>query len=190
MRQHGRELADEEWERIRDIVDYVREIWDEPDAGIWEVRGGNEHFVYSKVMCWVALDRGIAIVTDGDHDASLEAWRETRETIRMDVLENGYDEDIEAFVQSYGTGALDATGLLLPIIGFLPFDDDRIQKTIDAIEENWSTMMSSCSGTTATTGSRATRGRSSSVRAGSSTRSPSPVTSRRHSPDSSRYFPT
>ncbi|WP_226483291.1 glycoside hydrolase family 15 protein [Natrinema amylolyticum] len=135
MHHHGRKLDDEEWNRIRDVVDYVREIWDEPDAGIWEVRGGNEHFVYSKVMCWVALDRGIAIATDGDHDAPLEAWRETRETIRTDVLENGYDEDVGAFVQSYGTDALDATGLLLPIVGFLPFDDDRIRGTIDAIEE-------------------------------------------------------
>jgi len=135
MRRHGRELDDEEWGRVRDIVDYVREIWDEPDAGIWEVRGGNEHFVYSKVMCWVALDRGIAIVTDGDHDGPLEAWRESRETIRTDVLENGYDEDVGAFVQSYGTDELDATGLLLPIVGFLPFDDDRVRGTIDAIEE-------------------------------------------------------
>ncbi|WP_207592856.1 glycoside hydrolase family 15 protein [Halomontanus rarus] len=135
MRQHGRGLDDDEWERIRDIVEYVRNVWDESDAGIWEVRGGNEHFVYSKVMCWVALDRGLAIATDGRHDAPLEAWRETRETIRTDVLENGYDEDVGAFVQSYGSDALDATGLLLPLVGFLPFDDDRIRGTIDAIED-------------------------------------------------------
>jgi len=74
-------------------------------------------------------------VTDGDHDGPLEAWRESRETIRTDVLENGYDEDVGAFVQSYGTDELDATGLLLPIVGFLPFDDDRVRGTIDAIEE-------------------------------------------------------
>ncbi|WP_265110641.1 glycoside hydrolase family 15 protein [Halosolutus halophilus] len=135
MRQHGRTLGADEWSRIRDVVEYVREIWSERDAGIWEVRGGNQHFVYSKVMCWVALDRGITIAAEGDYDAPLETWRETRETIRTDVLENGYDEDIEAFVQSYGTDALDATGLLLPIVGFLPFDDARVQKTLDAIEE-------------------------------------------------------
>ena len=134
IRHHGRELDDEEWDRIRDIVDYVRDSWDEPDAGIWEVRGGPEHFVYSKVMCWVALDRGIAIAVDGAHDAPLKAWRVARETIRQDVLENGYDADVGAFTQSYGTDALDATGLLLPIVGFLPFDDDRIRGTIDAIE--------------------------------------------------------
>ncbi|WP_408960487.1 glycoside hydrolase family 15 protein [Natrinema sp. 74] len=135
MHHHGRELDDEEWERINDIVDYVREIWDEPDAGIWEVRGGNEHFVYSKVMCWVALDRGIAIATDGDYDAPLETWRESRDRIRDDILENGYDEDVGAFVQSYGSDSLDATGLLLPIVGFLPFGDERVQGTIEAIEE-------------------------------------------------------
>ncbi|MFD1562694.1 glycoside hydrolase family 15 protein [Haloarchaeobius amylolyticus] len=134
IRHHGRELDDEEWDRIRDIVDYVRDIWDEPDAGIWEVRGGPEHFVYSKVMCWVALDRAIAIAVDGTHDAPLETWRAARETIRRDILENGYDADVGAFTQSYGTDALDATGLLLPIVGFLPFDDDRIRGTIDAIE--------------------------------------------------------
>ncbi|GAB3669935.1 glycoside hydrolase family 15 protein [Halopiger thermotolerans] len=134
MHRHGRDLDEGEWDRLRDIVDYVREIWDDPDAGIWEVRGGVEHFVYSKVMCWAALDRGLAIATDGDYDAPLEAWQETREVIRADVLENGYDEDVGAFVQSYGTDALDATGLLLPIVGFLPFDDDRVRGTIDAIE--------------------------------------------------------
>ncbi|WP_049926938.1 glycoside hydrolase family 15 protein [Halopiger goleimassiliensis] len=135
MHRHGRQLTDEEWDRIRDIVDYVREIWDEPDAGIWEVRGGNRHFVYSKVMCWVALDRALALTTDGDYDAPLEAWRESHERIRADVLENGYDEAVGAFVQSYGSDALDATGLLLPIVGFLPFDDDRVQGTIDAVED-------------------------------------------------------
>ncbi|MFA9418273.1 glycoside hydrolase family 15 protein [Natrinema sp. HArc-T2] len=135
MCQRGRALNDDEWVRIRDIVDYVCDVWDEPDAGIWEVRGGNEHFVYSKVMCWVALDRGIELGRERDRDAPLEAWRATRERIRADVLENGYDEEIGAFVQSYETNALDATALLLPLVGFLPFDDERVQGTIDAIDE-------------------------------------------------------
>ncbi|SDD77124.1 glycoside hydrolase family 15 protein [Natrinema hispanicum] len=135
MCQRGRALNDDEWVRIRDIVDYVCDVWDEPDAGIWEVRGGNEHFVYSKVMCWVALDRGIELARERDRDAPLESWLETREQIRADVLENGYDEEIGAFVQSYGTNVLDATALLLPVVGFLPFDDERVQETIDAIDE-------------------------------------------------------
>ncbi|WP_336364771.1 glycoside hydrolase family 15 protein [Halalkalicoccus salilacus] len=136
MVRYGRELDDEEWGSIHAIVEYVREVWNQADAGIWEVRGGERHFVYSKVMCWVALDRGIAIATDRGHDAPIEEWRTTRETIKAEVIENGYDEDVEAFVQAYGTDALDATALLLPIVGFLPFEDDRIQNTIEAIEEH------------------------------------------------------
>lgn len=86
-------------------------------------------------MCWVALDRGIAIATERGYDAPLEDWREVRGTIKEDVIEHGYDEECGAFVQAYGNDALDATGLLLPIVGFLPFDDDRVQNTIAAIED-------------------------------------------------------
>ena len=135
MLQHGRTLDDEEWNSVRSIVEYVREVWDEKDAGIWEVRGGDRHFVYSKVMCWVALDRGIEIASEREHDAPLDKWCETRRTIKADVIENGYDEDVGAFVQAYDTDTLDATGLLLPVVGFLPFDDERVQKTIGAIED-------------------------------------------------------
>ena len=130
MRQHGRERADDEWDRIRDIVEYVRDIRDDPDAGLWEGRGGNAHVVFSKVMCWTALDRGIDIATDAAHDAPLEAWCEARERIRDDVLERGSDEDTGAFVQAYGSETLDATGLLLPIVGFLPFDDSLRRNTV------------------------------------------------------------
>ncbi|RDI69505.1 glycoside hydrolase family 15 protein [Halopelagius longus] len=131
----GRELDDEEWDAVHDIVEYVREVWDDPDAGIWEVRGPGRQFVYSKVMCWVALDRGIDIATTYGYEAPVDEWRDARETIKEDVLENGYDEDTDAFVQAYGSDALDATGLLIPIVGFLPFDDERVQNTIDAIED-------------------------------------------------------
>jgi|AntDeeMetagen134_2_1112570.scaffolds.fasta_scaffold01328_2 GH15 family glucan-1,4-alpha-glucosidase len=135
MLGHGHRIDDDEWTTVRNIVEYVREIWDGRDAGIWEIRGGERHFVYSKVMCWVALDRGIEIADEYGHDAPLDEWRNERATIKADVLENGYDEDVGAFVQAYDADALDATGLLLPIVGFLPFDDERIQGTIDAIED-------------------------------------------------------
>ena len=134
MRCYGRVLDDEDWDSIRDIVDYATEVWNEQDAGIWEVRGGDEHFVYSKVMCWVALDRGIAIATETDRDAPVDEWRDTRDRIEADVLENGYDDDLGAFVQFYGSETVDATGLLLPVVGFLPFGDERVQGTIDAVE--------------------------------------------------------
>ena len=131
----GRDLDGGEWAAVRDVVEYVREVWDEPDAGMWEVRGESRHFVYSKVTCWVALDRGIDVATRLGHDAPLEEWRDTRSRIREDVVENGYDEDVGAFVQAYGSDTLDATGLLLPIVGFLPFGDERVQNTIEAVED-------------------------------------------------------
>ncbi len=83
-----------DWEAIRGIVEHVRKVWDEPDAGIWEVRGGPDQFVHSKVMCWVALDRGLRIADEWGYDAPTEKWQETRDMIRGDVLEHGYDEDI------------------------------------------------------------------------------------------------
>jgi len=135
LHTHDRSLSADEWRILRDIVDYVTEVWQEPDAGIWEVRDGPKQFVYSKVLCWVALDRGLALASDHGYDAPVDAWRETRNAIREDVLAKGYDDDLGAFVQTYGDGTtLDATGLLLPVVGFLPFDDERVQGTIDAVE--------------------------------------------------------
>lgn len=131
---HDYDLSPDEWSTIRDIVEYVRDIWDEPGSGFWEIRREPANFVYSKVLCWVALDRGIAIASDHGHDAPLELWRDSRRTIRESILDRGYDEDLDAFVQAYGSTALDATGLLLPVVGFLPFEDHRVQGTIDAIE--------------------------------------------------------
>ncbi|MFC4358283.1 glycoside hydrolase family 15 protein [Halobium salinum] len=128
-------LTRQDWESVRAIVDYVCEIWDEPDKGIWEVRGEDRHFVYSKLMCWVALDRGIAMVDEWDRNGPVERWREVREEIREDVEQNGYDEDVGAFTQSYDGDAMDATGLLIPLVGFLPADDERVLNTIDAVQE-------------------------------------------------------
>ena len=135
MLQYDRRLSADEWGTVRGIVEYVREVWTEPDAGIWEVRDGPKQFVYSKVMCWVALDRGIDIATTDGYEAPLDAWRETRDDIRETVLDRGYDDDIGAFVQSYDGSTLDATALLLPVVGFLPFEDDRFRGTIDAVED-------------------------------------------------------
>ncbi len=136
LHNHDRCLSDDEWTIVRDIVDYVTEVWDEPDSGIWEVRDGPKQFVYSKVLCWVALDRGIAIADVHDFDAPLDKWREARGAIHESMLDEGYDTELGAFVQTYdGETTLDATGLLLPVVGFLPFDDERVQGTIRAVEE-------------------------------------------------------
>jgi GH15 family glucan-1,4-alpha-glucosidase len=133
-------LSADDWASLREIIEYVCEVWDETDAGIWEVRGDARHFVHSKVMCWAALDRGLAIADEGDFEAPIEEWRQTREEIRQTVIERGFDEDLNSFVQSFdGTDTLDATGLLIPMVGFLPFDDPRVQGTIDAIDDRLAT---------------------------------------------------
>ncbi|WP_254545791.1 glycoside hydrolase family 15 protein [Halomarina pelagica] len=126
-------LERDDWDAVRGIIDYVPEIWREPDAGIWEVRGGTRHFVFSKLMCWVALDRGVAIAEERGFDAPFDRWRAVRDEIREAVLEKGYSEERGAFVRAFDDDALDATALLVPLVGFLPFDDERVQRTIDAI---------------------------------------------------------
>ncbi|WP_227378000.1 glycoside hydrolase family 15 protein [Haladaptatus halobius] len=133
-------LSADDWSAIRDIIDYVCEVWETKDEGIWEVRGEPRHFVFSKVMCWVALDRGIAIANEHDFDASFDHWQDVRDEIKATVLERGYDDELGAFVQAFGdTDTLDATALLIPFVGFLPFDDERVLDTIDAIQEQLTT---------------------------------------------------
>jgi GH15 family glucan-1,4-alpha-glucosidase len=135
----GSSFDGDDWNSIRRIVDYVCDVWDEPDAGIWEVRGGPRHFVHSKVMCWVALDRGLKMADEWVFDAPRTRWRDVREEIRESVLERGYDDEIGSFTQSFDGTALDATGLLIPLVGFLPFEDERVQGTIDAIRDRLET---------------------------------------------------
>ena len=102
-----------------------------PDAGIWEVRGGPQHFVYSKVMVWVALDRAVHMAERYGLPGPVDIWRHNREAVREAVLEKGYDPEVGAFVQAFGSKALDAANLLIPVVEFLPFDDPRVQGTID-----------------------------------------------------------
>ena len=113
------------------VADRACEVWREPDAGIWEVRGGPQHFVYSKVMCWVALDRAVMLAKKYGMRGDVERWQRERDEIRRLVLEQGYDEERRAFVQAFGSKALDASNLLIPVMGFLPFGDERVQNTIE-----------------------------------------------------------
>ena len=101
----------------------------------WEIRGEPRHFVYSKVMCWVTLDRGIRIAEQLNLEADLPHWRVIRDQIRADVLVHGYNTTIGAFTQSYGDTALDAANLVLPLVGFIPSDDPRMRSTVDRIIE-------------------------------------------------------
>ena len=129
----GEMLTESNWEALRGIIDYVAEVWDRPDEGIWEVRSEPQHFVHSKVMSWVALDRGIKFVEEGTFDGPVEAWRRTRAAIKDAVLDRGYSEELGSFVRSFESESIDATALLVPIVGFLPFDDPRVQGTIDVV---------------------------------------------------------
>ncbi|MGD0232755.1 MAG: glycoside hydrolase family 15 protein, partial [Syntrophorhabdales bacterium] len=122
------------WLVLREICNYAVRHWGEPDSGIWEVRGGLRQFVYSKVMCWVALDRGITIAKRYGFPADLRIWEETRTAIKEEVLAKGWSREKKSFVQHYESEALDASSLLIPIFGFLPFDDPRVVSTVEAIE--------------------------------------------------------
>jgi GH15 family glucan-1,4-alpha-glucosidase len=121
------------------LIRYLETHWDQPDEGIWEVRGPRRHFVHSKVMAWVAVDRTIKLIESGDADGPLERWREMRDEIHRDVCEKGYDPERNTFTQSYGSKELDASLLLIPQMGFLPPDDKRVIGTIEAIQRELST---------------------------------------------------
>ncbi|GHO82894.1 glycoside hydrolase family 15 protein [Dictyobacter formicarum] len=129
--RYGETLEGPLWSMMRMLVDHVCAHWQEPDSGIWEVRGGLRHFVYSKVMCWVALDRGIRAAEQMNLEADLARWIAVRDQIRADILMNGYDTNLGAFTQSYGDATLDASNLLLPLVGFIAPDDPRMRSTVD-----------------------------------------------------------
>ncbi len=131
-RRYGEDISQEDWHFIRMIVDDVCEIWDTEDSGIWEVRGGPRHFTYSKLMCWVALDRGIKTAEERGFEAPLEEWKKTRKAIRRAILERGFSHKLNSFVQAFDSEVLDATSLLIPVMGFLSPDDPRVQGTIEA----------------------------------------------------------
>ncbi|MBX6425747.1 MAG: glycoside hydrolase family 15 protein [Variibacter sp.] len=122
------------WELQLAVMNHLQKVWREPDEGIWETRGGARHFTYSKVMAWVAFDRMIKSAQTFGLPGPIERWKAVREEICEDVLRNGYDPDLGSFVQSYGSKELDASLLLLPMVGFLPAKDPRIRGTIAAIE--------------------------------------------------------
>lgn len=133
-RKFGGEMDPEYWEYLQRVVAFVVDHWREPDEGIWETRAGRQHFVSSKVWCWVALDRAIKTARALQLPGDVERWRKVRAEIKRDVLENGYDAERGAFVQAYGNKLLDASNLLLPLVGFIRADDPRMRSTIEAIE--------------------------------------------------------
>jgi len=117
------------------LADIAAERWRETDQGIWEVRGESRHFLYSKVMCWVALDRAIKLAGVLRANGKVGEWKRAQDEIWETVVREGWNESAGAFTQSFGSDALDASNLMLPIVGFLPADDPRMLATIDAIDE-------------------------------------------------------
>ena len=124
------------WQLERKLVEHLEQIWSEPDEGIWEVRGGRRHFVHSKVMAWSAFDCAIRSVEEFGLEGPVEQWRGIRQAIHDQVCDKGFDRALNSFTQSYGSDALDASLLLLPLVGFLPADDPRIVGTVAAIERD------------------------------------------------------
>jgi GH15 family glucan-1,4-alpha-glucosidase len=120
------------------MAEHVCKHWRDMDSGIWEVRDGEHHFVYSKVMCWVALDRVIRAAEQEGLEGDVECWRLVRDQIRADVLIHGYNPSIGAFTQYYGGTTLDASCLLLPLVGFIPPDDPRMCSTVERVMEHLS----------------------------------------------------
>ncbi len=118
-----------------DVADAAAARWMDTDQGIWEQRGEPQHFLYSKLMCWVALDRAIYLAGRIEATDRVDAWTKTREEIKNAILERGWSERAQAFTQAFGSEDLDASNLMLTIIGFLPADDPRMLATLDAIEE-------------------------------------------------------
>ena len=117
-------------------MDFLEGAWDKPDDGIWEVRGPRRHFTHSKVLAWVAFDRAIDLVERFDQPGPADRWRRAREEIKTEVCREAFDTELNSFTQSYGSDELDASTLLIPIVGFLPPDDPRVVGTIEAIQRN------------------------------------------------------
>jgi GH15 family glucan-1,4-alpha-glucosidase len=135
-RESGYEPStDDAWPVERGLLEHLESRWQEPDEGIWEVRGPRRHFTHSKVMAWVALDRALRDAERYGLAGPIERWRALRNTVHEDVCRNGFDPELGSFVQSYGSKLLDASLLMIPLVGFLPSDDARVIGTIAAIEK-------------------------------------------------------
>lgn len=133
-RAAGLEADPHVWHIQRKLLEFLTTKWKEPDEGLWEIRGPRQHFVHSKVMAWVAFDRGIKDAQTFKLEGPIDEWRRIRDEIHAQVCTSGFDHERNTFVQHYGTRELDASCLLIPLVGFLPGDDPRVHGTIDAIE--------------------------------------------------------
>ena len=132
----GMKMEEPDWALMVQLMKFLESHWQEPDEGIWEVRGGRKHFTHSKMMAWLAFDRAVKLVEECGCAAgeNLERWKKIRDQIHAEVCERGYNTRKKAFTQVYGSDALDASLLMMPLTGFLPVTDERVRGTIEAIE--------------------------------------------------------
>jgi GH15 family glucan-1,4-alpha-glucosidase len=126
----------EGWRYVAGLLDWLADSWDRPDAGVWETRGGRRDFTFSRLMCWVAFERGVRLATRYARPADLARWTTTRDTIFHQLMRHGWNARRGAFVQYYGAGVLDASLLLMPAMGFLASDDPLWTSTLDAIRRD------------------------------------------------------
>ncbi|MFR9730428.1 glycoside hydrolase family 15 protein [Saccharopolyspora sp. MS10] len=133
-RERGLTEDADSWALQRGMLKHLETIWQQPDKGLWEVRGPDRHFTHSRVMVWVAFDRAIRAVEEDGLPGPVHRWREIRDAVRAEVLEKGWNSELGSFTQYYGGTELDAATLLIPSVGFLPADDERVLGTIRAVE--------------------------------------------------------
>jgi GH15 family glucan-1,4-alpha-glucosidase len=134
--EHGLAPLDDSWNLSRAMLAFLETVWQKPDDGIWEVRGERQQFTHSKVMAWVAFDRAIRAVEKWNMPQEhLEQWKQARQAIHQEVCEKGFDQARNCFVQSYGSPHLDASLLMIPLVGFVPADDPRMKGTVAAIQD-------------------------------------------------------
>jgi GH15 family glucan-1,4-alpha-glucosidase len=138
-RRFGGKMDKEYWQYLRHVVDFILEHWREPDDGIWEARAERRHYTFSKVLCWVGLDRAIKASMSLGLDGEVTTWKAAREELRAEIFAKGYSTERGSFVQSYGSDLLDASALLFPLFGFIPTRDPRMTSTIRAIERELTT---------------------------------------------------
>jgi GH15 family glucan-1,4-alpha-glucosidase len=134
--RHRNLLSEQEWSSLRDEIDYVCAHWSEPDQGIWEMRGPPAQHTFSKLMCWLTLDRGVKLAENEGWQDTVDRWSQTRDEIRASILEHGWNEEVGAFTMTYNSSVLDASLLSLPRSGFLPPSDGRVRSTIMRIKND------------------------------------------------------
>ena len=134
--RHGEPISYDFWTHLRRLTNWVVDNWRREDEGIWEVRGGRKHFVYSKLMCWVAVDRALRLADARSFPADRAKWELVRDEIYEDIMQHGWSETRQAFVQSYGSNSLDASNLIMPLVFFMAPADPRMLKTLEAINQS------------------------------------------------------